>query len=409
MRGRLVEDRAYLCSFHIPKVGGTTFASHARASLGDQAFLLHGPHARLQRFIHNQPQVEELSDADRAAIRVVHGHGADLSLAETMTGSTPELMIVLREPYARFVSGFHFTNDQRRNNALPALSLEEFFDDQGSNFYAKTLHQSFNGLIGKNDSLSIEALMPVLRSVKYFVLTERLDNQLPKICARYGIGAEDITPRRVNTRKTAVQLDTKSFYERNGVDQELYSILADVANRSDGLIQNPFGYDPGALKTYLQDAWPRRSVRSTLSNCYAQLVDAAKEALRLEALHLKLEHGSTTHVADRDLLLEHSTSAIRDWFGTLKRAEAAVAHTWSGTMFIRERNFGAAEKYLRKAIDLNPRNDQALAHLARLLLAKGSITEAADLVDQAASIRPERILTQKIRQAIASKNVDAPG
>jgi Tfp pilus assembly protein PilF len=69
-------------------------------------------------------------------------------------------------------------------------------------------------------------------------------------------------------------------------------------------------------------------------------------------------------------------------------------------MFMKERKLDAAEQYLRKAIDLNAQNENALALLAKILLSRGKKNDAAIYIDRAVSIRPERPMTQKLRRAI---------
>jgi tetratricopeptide (TPR) repeat protein len=396
-----MEGSSYLCSFHIPKVGGTTFASHAQKSLGTDMFVLHGPFARVERFMRNQPQLEELPDEKRNAIRIVHGHGADLSLAETIVGRTPEFMIILRDPYARFVSGFHHYNREKRQNGLAAASEEKYFERRGVNYYAKTLRRNFAPLMLPIDNeFGIQALMPVLRSVKYFILTERLDSQLHEISVRYGLKTGKILPQRVNKEKSGLTIDAAAFKKRNAIDEELYSYLSGAAEQSGGSIENPFGYDPGPVKRHLESVWTQQTSNGKLLTAYDNLAAAASKTLKLQAVHLKLIHGSCDHVADKALLMGRISVALKDWIQNLDRQEAAAAHFWSGAMFAKERHFDAAEQYLRKAIELNPRNDNAMATLAKVLHAQGKRSEAKTFIERAISLRPDRPMTQNIRQLI---------
>jgi len=391
---------SYLCSFHIPKVGGTTFASHAQKSLGKGQFILHGPFSRVDRFMRNQAQIEELPDHETRAIRVVHGHGAGLALAEAIVGRTPEFMIILRHPYARFVSGFHHYNNERRNNGLATVSAETYFERRGRNFYARMMRRSFEPLISTGKELDLQTLMPVLRSVKYFLLTERLDSQLQQIAVRYGLNTGKIVAQRINKSKSAIAIDTSEFCKSNFVDEELYSAIATAAEQSNGSIENPFGYDPDPLKNYLDRIWSQQTAKSRLARAYDHLVSSSKKMFKLQSVHLKLMHGSTSHVVDKELLQERTTAAIVDWLPSLGRQEASAAHFWSGAMFMNERKLDAAEEYLRKAVDLNPKNDRALVVIARVLFARGKKAEAITFIDQAAAMRPERAITQKIRDSI---------
>jgi tetratricopeptide (TPR) repeat protein len=395
-----MQDNSYLCSFHIPKVGGTTFASHAGASLDADAFILHGPFSRVERFMHNQPQLEELPDAKRNAIQIAHGHGAGLALAEAMVGRLPEFMVVVRDPYERFVSGFHYHRSERKNNGLLEFSEDEYFERRGTNFYAKTLRRNFSALGPARGRISLQSLMPILRSVKYFILTERLNEQLAEISRRYGLRGGQIAAQRVNQRKSELAISREQFNERNAIDAEVYSVLASSAERSGGSIENPFGYDPAPLRRHLETVWSQRTSKERLSAGYDELVVAARKTFKLQALQLKLLSGSAEHVADKKLLLERADDALATWLPTLNPAERSAAEFWTGAMFMQDGRTGLAEDHFRKAVELNPRNDLALAHLAKVLEQRHDHVGAAERTEQAQVSRPERSVTQWLREAL---------
>lgn len=397
------KGNSYLCSFHIPKVGGTTFASHAQASLSTEAFFLHGPFSRVGRFMRNQPQLEELPAARRNAIELVHGHGADLALAEVMVGRLPEFMVIVRDPYARFVSGFHHYGKEKKKDGLSPLSEESYFKLRGSNFYAKTFARSFPALAPVRGDLNLQSLMPILRSIKYFILTEKLDQQLAEISRRYGLGGGKITPRRVNNAKTDLTIDRSEFNRRNDIDAAFYSALAEAAEQSGGAIENPWGYDPNPLRAHLEAVWSKQTAKARLSISYDQLVTGARKTLKLQAVHLKLTKGSTSHVSDKALLLERTSAALASWLPTLQQRELSVAEFWAGAMFMQEGELALAEEYLRKAIELNPSNSNALAHLAKLLNQRGRYSEAVNFVERAAAIAPERKLTRRLHEMLSRR------
>jgi tetratricopeptide (TPR) repeat protein len=394
---KLMNGNPYLCSFHIPKTGGTTFASHARQSLGADEFVLHGPFARVDRFFNNQPQMEELSDSQKRHIRIVHGHGAGLALAEAMRGRAPEFMVIMREPFARFVSGFHHYNNERSSSGRELISEERYFEKRSQNFFARLLRKYFRQLAPPNGDLTIEGLMPVLQSFKYILVTEYLDQQLPQIFSHYGLKSTGIRAQRVNTSKSDLGVDPEAFDRLNAVDRLIYSTLVN-AGGSGATLENPFGYSPDRVQAYLESAWSAYTCEAQLVAAYDGLVDACKKTLKLQAAFFKLNSGATSHVSDRQLLLERVTAALSGWLQDLDKKDLSVANFWSGTVLVKEGDRGAAEEHFREAIRLNPRNDSALAHLAKLLHKKGNKTEASMLLGRASELRPERPMIQALRK-----------
>lgn len=398
-----MKDNPYLCSFHIPKTGGTTFAYHARKSLGDEEFFLHGPFARVERFLHNQPQFEELPDNKKEIIKIVHGHGAGLTFAESMSGRMPEFMVILRDPYERFVSGFHHFKNERRNAGLGAVSETRYLQSRGKNFYARALITNFGPLSPSEGEVSLDKLIPLIQSFKYILVTEHLNRQLQQVYKLYALEIDAIEAQRVNTSKSELATKRADFDKLNQVDTALYSILADAAARSDSAMENPFGYRPEVLRTYLTGAWSKQTQEDRLVAAYDDLINACKITLKLQALHSKLTDGTTSHVADKQLLLERVNAAMTDWLENLTDEKSSVAHFWSGIMFMKEGNLNVAEDYLQKAVRLNPQNDNALAHLAKVLHRRGKKGDAMDYINRAWAIRPDRPATQNIRKAIIGK------
>lgn len=361
----------YLCSFHVPKTGGTTFAFHARTSLPAGKFLQHGPFARVERFFAGQPQAEEMSERELAAVTVAHGHGADISLAEALRGRQPEFMVILRDPYARFVSGFNHANSVRRNSALSELPEESYLNSRGGNMYAKLLLSQFSPLAGPGKGVTLERLMPILKSFKYLLLTEHMDRQIPELSALYGLKQGQAEARRVNRDKKSVKTDRAEFAERNAVDIAVFEQLDEAAQRPGTSLGNPFGHDPSALHDYLENVWRQRTDEERLAIAYDDLVVACRKAGRLQAAHLKLVHGKSSHVREPDLLRRRIEEGLDTWLDGLSAEELSLAHFWSGMMFMNEANRSIAEDYFREAVRLNPDNDNALGRLARTLRTRG--------------------------------------
>lgn len=395
-----MSNNSYLCSFHIPKTGGTTFASHARKSLKQGEFLLHGPFSRLDRFFNNLPQVEELNESERSAIKVVHGHGADLTLAEAMVGRIPEFMVIMRNPYDRFVSGFNHYNSERTKSGLDRMAEDTYFKKRGTNFYAKTFYDRFGSVLSDRSRLSAQSVLPTLQCIKYFILTEHLDRQLHEICKLYGFDTGAIEARRINASKAPAATDIATFNADNDIDCEIYTALADAAARSNGLFENPFGYKPELVTSHLEQVWSHQTQAARLETAYSQLAEAAKKTFRLQALYLKLRAGRTNHVVDKPLLLNQTREAFTGWIDGLNNAELSVTNFWSGAMFAKERDFNSAENYLRESLRHNPKNENALTHIAKVLSRRGKKKEAVEFIKQALALNPGRKMTQVIGKLI---------
>jgi tetratricopeptide (TPR) repeat protein len=386
----------YLCSFHVPKTGGTTFAGHARASVRPEEFLVHGPFVRADRFLNNQPQIEELPDSERQRIRIVHGHGAGLALAADMRGRMPEFMMIVRDPYARFVSGFHHYNNERKDSGRDAISEEKY--RRRGNYLARLLLKHFGQLAPSKGDIDIGNLMPILHSFKHILVTERLDRQLPELCTLYGLKSGTIKAQRINRSKYDLAIDREAFNRGNDVDLAIYSALAGAAGRSSTSIGNPFGYKPELMKDYLEEVWAKYTPASQLAAAYDELVEAGRKTFKLEAAFLKLTTGSTGHVADKDLLLERVSAALPQWIGGLSEKELSVAHFWSASMFMKERKLDAAEDYFRQALRLNPNHDNAHVQLAKLLYRRGRMREATMHFNRALAGYVRNVLSPRLQR-----------
>lgn len=402
-----MKDNPYLCSFHVPKTGGTTFYGHARQSLGDKKVLLHGPHSRVDRFMHDLPQFEELPDGKKDSIKIVHGHGAGLGFADAMHGRMPEFMVFFRDPYERFVSGFHHFNSEKRISGLGNVSEEKYLSTHGDNFYAHLLVGHFGALSAQADPgfspdgpVALETVMPLLQSFKYILITENLDRQLRQVCRVYGFDSDAIEARRVNKFKSELATGKDAFDRLNKVDTAIYSVLKDAAERSEHSIENPFGYRPDVLRNYLEGVWSKQTPEDRMAAGYDDLVTASRKTLRLQAIHSKLTFGKASHVTDKQLLLDRVNAVLPDWLQNLSNEKASVAHFWSGVVLMRERKFEAAEERFQTAVRLNPQNDNALAHLAKVLHRRGKRQDAAGYLNQALALRPDRQSTQAIRKLV---------
>jgi tetratricopeptide (TPR) repeat protein len=396
------ENRAdsYLCSFHVPKTGGTTFAAHARKGLGQDEFLLHGPFARVDRFFNDKPQLEELSDRQRSSLKVIHGHGASLAVAQAMVGRQPEFMVILRNPYERFVSGFHHFNKEHRDAALGTVSEERYLRSRGDNFYARTLASHFEGVSEPSEKLTLDVVAPILQLFKYILLTEQLTEQLPLVCSRYSLPTHDIEAKRVNKAKGELAISREDFRKENEIDFEIFDALAKTKTSDVQNLTNPFGYSPKLLDARLEKLWSDADESQQTTRAYDALVSSCRKTFRLQAAALKLQMGRIKHVKAASLLRERIEAVLPAWLSSLEHDESSTAHFWSGVMFIKERRWDEAQQYLETAVSLNSRNDNAWAHLAKVLHRKGRTQDAIKCIDEATAIRPDRPATKAIRDTV---------
>lgn len=390
---------AYLCSFHIPKTGGTTFAHHIRTSLAPDEFFLHGPAARAERFMQDRPQLEEASPQERSRIRAVHGHGAGIEVAVTMPGRFPEYMVILREPYARFVSGFNHFNGERRNNALPPVTAERYLDSHGSDVYSTLLFRHFKPLAGRGKGMTFERLLPILKSFKYFVVTEHIDDQVPALCEQLKLPPQKVETRRVNANKVDALIDMERFRRLNELDNLVYK---QIAARGASLA-NPFGYEPDILRNYLRTAWEATSPEQRLLGAYEDLVLSLKKSLKLHAAHEKLASRPNPHVQDIPALTALVAESVQPWVASINPAALSMAYFWTGIMYMDSAQQPRAEKFFRESIALNPENDNSLARLAQVLAGRQEIAEASRLIEKAVALRPDRQINQKIRETILKR------
>lgn len=390
---------AYLCSFHIPKTGGTTFAHHIRTSLSPEEFFLHGPFARAERFMQGRPQLEETSPEERSRIRAVHGHGAGLEVAETMPGRFPEYMVILRDPFERFVSGYNHFNGERRNNAQPPVSAESYLDSRGSNFYSKLLFRHFRPLAGRGKAMTFERLLPILKSFKYFVVTEHINDQVPALCDQLKLPPQTVETRRVNANKVDALVDKEVFRQLNELDNRVYRQIVDRG----ASLENPFGYQPELLHGYLKAAWEATSQEQRLHHAYVDLVASLQKSLKLHAAQQKLANRQNPHVRDIPVLTALVAESIEPWLASLDKATLSMAYFWTGIMYLDLSTETQAEKYFRESVALNPENDNSLARLAQVLAARGKLAEATPLIEKAMALRPDRQINQKIRETILKR------
>lgn len=69
---------------HVPKTGGTTLFHHFRTHFGEGRVLTLGPHSRVHRFFNALPQFEEMTEAERSALKVTQGHGVGQNVIEAL-------------------------------------------------------------------------------------------------------------------------------------------------------------------------------------------------------------------------------------------------------------------------------------------------------------------------------------
>lgn len=231
-------SRPVIFSNHIPKTGGTSLAHALRSALGADAFFPLGPHSRFQRFCAGLPQFEELSVAERAPIRVVHGHGVRLASLLWLPEAAPDFIVILRAPrsHARSRYFHRLQSKARRADSGDRINLD-------ANPMASYLVKHYPFFAEHGAEVSVRNALSVLKRFKYVLRTESLAPDFALLAGDYGLSAE-IGHKRPGGYKPADADSVPFDPQRYAVDLALYEA---VSNGAGAGIRNPVGFDQAAL------------------------------------------------------------------------------------------------------------------------------------------------------------------
>ena len=260
---------------------------HFRQALGDDKVLSFGPHSRCQRFFADQPQLEELDDATRAATQVVQGHGVTEDTIALLNDPSYRLMVVLRGVVPLVRSRYNQRNigATRRGDTITA---EKFMRKYRQNAVTTALIQIFPEFVDDPDAPLKEQGISLLRKFDYVYTTEMLGQQTVPMMRAHGMPTE-IARRRV-AGEARIELDAsdEDILAASPVDQALF----EIANRqmdTDGLYHNPFGFDATGRAAAVDRIMSRRPDPGTLrTTCYEELALALCKDLHAEAAMVKL-------------------------------------------------------------------------------------------------------------------------
>jgi hypothetical protein len=289
--------RHVLFSNHIAKTGGTSLSHAMRTSLGEEQFFPLGPFSRYQRFAGGLPQYEELDEADRSAIRVVHGHGVRPACLLWLPDVQPDFIVVIREPraHARSRATHRLRSQEKRAEDSDSINF-------GSNPTTAYLVSNYNAFADYGKEKSLRNALSVLKRFRYVLLTEYIDRDYINIASDYNISASIGHKRRGNYKNS----DKKSYEFRETdfeIDLELYER---VLSASGAGIRNPAGFDPEALETSLARLRQASEDFRTefMTQSYGRLATYAVQSLYYHVTLERLEREDHGPIADREAFVK---------------------------------------------------------------------------------------------------------
>ena len=223
---------------HVMKTGGTSFVTHLdRIFPPDQIYPSDRfPGDAAARYIRI-PLLEELTDEERAGLRLYRGHFP--MFAADIVGADRTLTL-LREPIDRAVS--HLLHVARLVPRFEGLPLEAIYEDQMQHLSFFVNHQVKQFALHRDDGarsnmfhLAIDDgrfrdAVENLERVTLAGLTERFDDFLMAVSSRFGWRFDDLPPQQVNPNPTEIPkalLDR--IVEDNAADVAFYEVAKKLA------------------------------------------------------------------------------------------------------------------------------------------------------------------------------------
>jgi len=284
---------------HIPKTGGTTLLYHFRKHFGDNNVLSYGPHNRIVRFFENQPQLEELGETDKDALRVIQGHGVGEGIFRLFSGEPIKLVVVLRHPVGLTRSRF-----SHRKNSLKSRGINfterEFLAQSEPNFLVNYLLTKMPHFIDESAKNDLDRAKSVLRKFDYVFTTEQLDNQVNSLMNSLSLPSS-LERRRVSEKKEPLSLSDKDIFALHQLDSALYEEVSSVV--PDQAYQNPLGFDQEGRQLAEEKIAPEpQSDKKLIDTAYHQLAKALSHHLKAEAALEFLSQSNCDAVSNPNLL-----------------------------------------------------------------------------------------------------------
>ena len=204
---------------HLPKTGGTTITGHLSQHLPPEELLFLGPGSDRDRELRNIAPPHEWPEERRAQIRVITGHGANITSHRLVPSRPVRYVTIVRDPAPLLVSRFNF--DVSRSGET--LSFEDWYPQQRPDPILRRLRK----LLGEQGFDDVAA---ALEAFWFIGVTEHLDSDLPHLFSAIGVPPVWIN-RRVAGGGTDVNgLDLPGAAEAVAIDQHA-SLTQEIRDR----------------------------------------------------------------------------------------------------------------------------------------------------------------------------------
>lgn len=305
---------------HIPKTGGTAIRYHFSKSIGRQAILGHGSHARVERFFADKFQIEELAERDFDAIATLQGHGVGQTDLLYFRSRPVRLLTVLRHPIAltRSVYNHMRTTYARRGREV---DTEAFLKARPGNFMTNFLLARFAGFADDPAAALDDRIVSLLRKFDYVFTTEKMEAQAGGLFRELGFPTA-LEHRRVAASKAVLDLSDAEIAARNPIDMMLFERANRVLDAQAS--HNAFGFDMAGRQKALR-AIEASAGRRDAQACYCALARALCEELRAEAALGKLDRGAGVAVRDPGRFRSVLAASWAKWRATLSPRQMEIS------------------------------------------------------------------------------------
>lgn len=223
--------------FHVSKTGGTSLLRHAAGaglllrvrnrllrSVGisprqERVYVL-GSTSNRNRAAAGWPNLEEMTEEQRNAIRYLGGHGVVLDTVRQFRHRPILMMTVYRDPYARFVSVY---KHRQRMKSGKGSSPEQLFEERPNPVSSNLMRRT-----GKDD---VAEMLPLFDAI---LVTERLDDDTARVFSHIGLGGVTKHARVYPEQPDMGSITREMVYERDAVDLQIHRRLTEHWQASDG-------------------------------------------------------------------------------------------------------------------------------------------------------------------------------
>ncbi|MAL52409.1 MAG: hypothetical protein CL991_07160 [Euryarchaeota archaeon] len=223
--------------YHLPKTGGQTIRDHLHAGLGSEGYL------HLGKWDRDRPlgfdDVAAMSADQLAGLRAIGGHPLTVKFHSLFADRSKREIVVVREPAARIVSHYNFSNTMRERRSEPLLDFEEFLTSQTNRQTIALVHRF--GLPRSRQLL--DKVLYGLTRCAFVGRTDDLDQTLPLLFGAIGISSEvkgrsNVTGETINRYVELTPSLSARLQAENPLDVMLYSAVGRLQDASVSRLQD---------------------------------------------------------------------------------------------------------------------------------------------------------------------------